>query len=228
MESDAYFARLLFGVTDWAQISGGVGISDIEKYVDGYRSGNDFAWGVGSKLRFWESGPLELGAAVQLTSLRGGGGTSSGYAKLDAYVIELAVGPSYETHGICVYGGPFVHFIVGDLERRSPSYNTIDVDEEESEFGGYVGMSAEIVKNTSVSLEYHVTNDSYAIGVGIVHIFGAPSRPTTKTRVNSGRPWPKFPKKVVTEPIQKEKLKTDADGKPVKDKDGNFIFVPVE
>jgi len=29
-------------------------------------------------------------------------------------------------------------------------------------------------------------------------------------------------------PTQKEKLKTDADGKPVTDKDGNFIFVPVE
>jgi hypothetical protein len=79
-----------------------------------------------------------------------------------------------------------------------------------------------------VSLEYQFTDDSYAIGVGIVHRFGKPSRPSARAAFEEDNSWPTSlnpnpPKKYAS----KERLKTDASGEPVRDKDGNFVFVPV-
>lgn len=238
LESDVYYARLLFGVADWAEISGMIGMSEIEDDVEPeFRSSNDVTWGVGSKLRFWQSGSLDLGAAFQLTSLRGDDELAIDpfttlKSDVDAYIIELAVGPTYTVDRISVYGGPFVHFITGDLEEKIGSFkDKIDIEQEGSEFGAYVGLSADIAENTNVSVEYHWTDDSYAIGVGLVHRFGAGSKPKPRSRATSGQPRPrlkKTPQKALTAPIREDKLKTDEKGRPVTDKDGNFIFVPVE
>jgi len=235
MDNDIYFARLLLGVNEWVEISGSIGISDIEHDTEGgFRSGNDFAWGVGSKIKFWESGRTDLGAAFQLTSLTGDSETTTlldqniSNPKLEAYVLELAVGPSYETHGVCLYGGPFVYFITGDIEgKRAGSGSEIDIEEEESEFGVYMGASAEIVKNTKASLEYHLTNDSWAIGAGIVHRFGRSNKHKNSSKAGS---WSDTSKKKASaeKDFPKERLKTDESGKPVKDENGNFVFVTVE
>lgn len=236
LESDVYFARLLLGVTDWAEISGMIGMSDLrDDRTDGdFHSSDDVTWGIGSKLRFWQSGPLQIGAAFQATTLQGDddvdvSGVTVDAKYDDAYIFELTVGPTYSvTPKVKVYGGPIVHFISGDLEEKSLGIKTrTDVDAEDSEFGGYFGASVELVENTTISAEYHFTDDSYAIGVGIVHLFGPKSKPVPKSRQYSGRPWPRL-RKAPAKPVQKEKFLRDEAGNIIKDEDGNFIFVPVE
>lgn len=234
VESNVYFTRLLFGVAKGAEISGLIGLSDIEDTEeDGLRSVNDVTWGAGLKLNFGKSGPFDIGAAFQISSLVGDDKTAVGpfiaEGKLDAYLIELTVGPTYKTHGVCLYGGPFVHFITGNFEGRVAGlHETVDVEQEESKLGGYVGISTEIADNSNVNLEYHFTDDSYAIGVGIIHRFGGPSGPAAQGTSKQYNSWPmslseKPPKKYG----DREKLKTDSSGEPVRDKDGNFVFVPV-
>jgi hypothetical protein len=234
VEANVYFTRLLFGIADGAEISGLVGLSDIEESEeDGLRSTNDVTWGAGLKLNFIESGSFGLGAAFQFTSLEGDDETAVGpfiaEGDLDAYLLELAVGASYKLHHVSLYGGPFVHFITGDFEGRVAGLReVIDVEQEESKLGGYVGVSAELAADTSVSLEYQFTDDSYGIGVGIVHRFGNANRPSARA---ASQETPSWPTSVIPirpkEDTVRERLKVDASGEPVKDKDGNFIFEPV-
>lgn len=234
VEANVYFTRLLFGIADGAEISGLIGLSDIEQpQEDGLRSVNDVTWGAGLKLNFIESGPFALGAAFQISSFEGDDKTAVGpfiaEGDLDAYLLELAVGASYKVHRVCLYGGPFVHFITGDFEGRVAGLrDTIEVEQEESKFGGYVGISADLAADTSASLEYQFTDDSYGIGVGIVHRFGGAKKAVTRTTSQDTPSWqtsvsPITPKKYAT----KERLKVDASGEPVKDENGNFIFEPV-
>jgi len=233
VEADIYFTRLIFGVADGAEISGLFGISDMEeRQENGFRSGNDFSWGVGTKINFGQSGPFDIGAAFQISSMYGHDTSGLTYAdrvELDAYLLELAIGPSFKVGGICLYGGPFVHFIVGDIEARvGSSHDSIDVEEEESEFGGYLGVSGEIAANTNLGIEYHITNDSYAIGVGIVHRFGQPSRPRVRAGLRDLGSWSSVEQRKPTQYANRMKVKTDASGEPVKDAKGNFVFIPVD
>jgi hypothetical protein len=234
VESEMYFARVLFGVADGAQISGHIGVTEIDSALDDsdYHSGNDLAWGVGSKLNFGRMGPCDLGVAFQFTSLRADDRTFVGplliREKHTAYLFELAVGPTYQTHGVSIYGGPFLHIITGEEEGWIDSMRagSMDIEEEGSEVGGYAGISVEAATNTNIALEYQFTDDSWAIGAGIVHRFGG--RQPTRNAVRT-RPWPRLPR---VEPAEKtvptKKLKVGADGKPLKDGEGNFIFEPVE
>lgn len=233
VEADVYFTRLIFGLADGAEISGLFGISDIEERQENeFRSGNDFAWGVGTKINFGQSGPFDIGAAFQISSLFGHDSSGLSYAdrvELDACLLELAIGPSLKVDKICLYGGPFVHFIIGDIDGRvSGSHESIDVEEEESEFGGYLGISGEIAANTSLGVEYHLTNDSYAIGVGIVHRFGQPSRPHVRSGLSHTSSWSSVEPRKPTEYVNRMKIKVDASGEPVKDAKGNFVFIPVD
>lgn len=233
VESDVYLTRLLFGIADGAEISGLVGLSDIEDTEeDGLRSANDVTWGAGLKLNFVESGPFGLGTAFQISSLEGDDQTATGPfiadGELDAYLLELTVGASYKVHRMCFYGGPFVHFITGNFEGRVAGVrDVIDVEQEEAKLGGYIGVSAEIAADNNVNLEYHFTDDSWAVGVGIVHKFGKPSAPVVQERADSYNSGPmSFSQASPQEYGARKKLKTDAAGEPVKDKDGNFVFVP--
>lgn len=232
VESDVYFTRLLFGIADGAEISGLIGLSDIEEIEEnGLRSVNDVTWGAGLKLNFAESGPFGLGTAFQISSLTGDDKTATSPfiadGDLDAYLLELTVGASYKVHRVCLYGGPFVHFITGNFEGRVAGVrDVIDVEQEEAKLGGYVGVSAEIAANNNVNLEYHFTEDSWAVGVGIVHRFGKPSGPAGQVKPKQYNSMQSLSESSPMEYGAKKVLKTDSAGEPVKDANGNFVFVP--
>jgi hypothetical protein len=106
--------------------------------------------------------------------------------------------------------------------------------EEETAFGGYGGLIWHVDDQTSLAVEYQATGNANAIGINLMHRFGqarssgsqARSAAQRRTRRAYSRPDTRplaAPKKTV-----KQKLKTGADGKPVKDEKGNFIFMPVE
>lgn len=234
MEATAYFARLLFGVADGAEISVRLGVSEIEEdFPDGFSSGNEFAWGVGTKLTFAESGPLAVGAVFQLTSFAGDDSAIVGpylvEGEFDAFEIQVAVGPTYRIDSLCIYGGPLLHFIQGDLDGSIGALSLSFDVEQESEFGGYVGMGWQIAENSSLNVEYQFTNDAKVVGISLLNRFGAPPKPEKLTVTQRPTPTLKTEPKVDASGriIRGYKLKRDASGEPAKDENGDFIFIPV-
>jgi hypothetical protein len=229
VEANTHFARFILGIGDGAELSARVGTDEIEDL------GNEFAWGLGVKATLVESGSLNWGALFQLTGLYGDEtDTVSGFAitgDFDVYEYQVAVGPTLKINSLSVYGGPFVHFIDGDGDIRILG-TTLSYDfEQESEFGGYVGLSWNMGENTSFAVEYQATDDADAIGIGLVHRFGKPSGHRIRVGPKEPSTWPTLEQNRPKRPAEtgpKQRLKTDASGQPVKDKDGNFIFVPVE
>lgn len=97
-------------------------------------------------------------------------------ATADVLEMQIALGPNYEvTDKLSVYGGPFLHFVKGDMEIRGsvdgePGHGSCDL-KQESEIGCYVGLSAELTKNSDFNVEYQFTDDAQAIGFRLVHRF---------------------------------------------------------
>jgi len=82
---------------------------------------------------------------------------------------QIALGPTWTpSKGLAVYGGPFLHFVDG---RHT---NTFDDDtnhhpiEQDSCFGGYVGVQLDLAENCSVNGEWMQTGDAQAAGVSLV------------------------------------------------------------
>ena len=191
IETDAYLARLILGVADGVELAARIGMADID---DG---GNDFAWGASMKLSSGAPRGFDLGTLFQFTATKS---EESGYvgpiwvtAELEIYEFQIAVGPSFREDGLCIYGGPFVHFITGNVDGGIGALPYSFDLEQESEFGGYIGMSFELAKNSDLAIEYQVTGDAYAIGIGLMNRFGkepapqVPKRPEAPEVDASGR-----------------------------------------
>jgi hypothetical protein len=177
METSNYFARLLFGLADNAEFSVRLGLSDIEEDASGgFDSSTEFAWGLGAKGKIAGSAELQAGLLFQLTSIYGDDSAIIGpyivEGDFDAYEIQLATGLTYKADQLCIYGGPFLHLITGDLDASvGPVDLSLDL-EQESEFGGYAGIALQLADNTNLAVEYQVTSDADVIGIGLMHRFG--------------------------------------------------------
>ena len=94
--------------------------------------------------------------------------------------IQVAVGPTYKlADHISIYGGPFFHFVVGDLDDEFSqasggglltSKYSWDVNES-SIFGGYIGAKVDIAENFFFNIEYQQTAAADALSVGFVWRF---------------------------------------------------------
>ena len=91
---------------------------------------------------------------------------------VEIYEFQVAVGPSYNVGGLCFYGGPFFHFIDGELDLEFLGLTASYDIEQKSEFGGYGGLAWNIDESTSVAVEYQATGDADVIALGLVHRFG--------------------------------------------------------
>jgi len=164
-DHDTFFARLSAAPVDKAEVFVRLGMSEIAEL------GDEFAWGAGFKATVFDSSPAPWGVLFQITHVEGdesepigGGYVITG--DVDIYEMQIAVGPSYKEGNVCVYGGPFLHLINGDLDIRFAG-QTLPYDiEEESVFGGYIGLSAEIAENVDLSFEGQFTSDATVFGVG--------------------------------------------------------------
>lgn len=162
---DAFFARLAAAPlekTEWSILLGISEISDL---------GDEFAWGLGFKGTLIDSAPVSWGALFQMIHSEGDDSDSIGGLAItgdfDFYEMQIAVGPSYRAGNVCVYGGPFLHFMSGDVDIRFAG-QTLSYDlEQESIFGGYVGLSAEIAQDVNFGLEGQFTADAVGLGAGV-------------------------------------------------------------
>jgi hypothetical protein len=168
--SNMVFANLGYGIMDEWEIFGRLGMADIQA-DDILDSGVDFsgdfkfAWGVGTKYTFLKQESLDWGFLFQVTSVDSDDTVGGTDIDIDYYDWEFAVGPTWKLNDTwSIYGGPFVHFIDGDVDIEG--YDSGDL-EEDSMWGGYVGAEAELCQNTSLFGEFQFTGGGWAFGTGI-------------------------------------------------------------
>ena len=155
-----------------------------------FDSGNNLVVGGGLKATFFEQDGLRLGGLIQGSwaeyqgELDAPHWASPDFVELDLTEVQIAVGAAYTWEDrLSVYGGPFLHFVSGDLEDNVSEAITVgtagsllnseyawEVDED-SVFGGYIGAQLKISEGCSVSVEYQKTAAADAFGASILWKF---------------------------------------------------------
>jgi hypothetical protein len=151
--------------------------NNVDSEKRNYDGDSDFAIGFGTKTTFYEKDKLALGGLFQMSWASSDAEKKSvnltESVELDIVEMQIAVGPTYElANNIRVYGGPFWHYIsFGDSELQghrdfidpsaseqkiSDASYDIDIDDKD-QLGGYVGLQADLTKNTLFSIEYQHT-----------------------------------------------------------------------
>jgi len=192
LTSNMFLGSLAYGICDIWDVFGQVGAADAEmaKICTLYKefSGDyGLAWGFGTRATFGQEGDLTWGGLFQMTwsepdngrvKLRGDP-NFSGDVELDFWEIQIAVGPTLQLDGLSIYGGPFFHFVQGDMNLKGSSVEggatqlveaKADI-REESTFGGYGGIQWDITKETSWYTECQFTGNAWGIGTGVVWKF---------------------------------------------------------
>jgi hypothetical protein len=146
----------------------------------------DFTVGCGIKATFYEDDKLKLGGLVQASwaeldgQLNAAHWAAADVVEMSITEIQVAVGPTYKlADNISIYGGPFFHFVVGDLddefsEASDGSILTSKYSwnlDESSNFGGYIGAKVDIAEDLSFNIEYQQTESADALSVGFVWRF---------------------------------------------------------
>jgi len=200
LKSNIVLGRVSYGVSDNWDAFLRLGVADAEcdieqNYPDGaqfeypgFDGGFGFAWGLGTKVTIWENEKITWGGLLQMTWVKPGDSdislsgdpNYSGNAEVEFWEVQLAIGPTWQMNDeLSIYGGPFLHFVNGDLDF---SGETVDLGsrigmeasgdiEEKSQFGGYVGASWDANERTSCFLECQFTGDAWGIGLGAVRKF---------------------------------------------------------
>ena len=146
----------------------------------------NFTVGCGIKATFYEHDNLKLGGLFQANwtefdgQLNAAHWAAADFVEMSVTEIQVAVGPTYKlADHISIYGGPFFHFVVGDLDDEFnevsgggllTSKYSWDIDESLI-FGGYIGAQVDIAENFSFNIEYQQTAAADALSAGFVWRF---------------------------------------------------------
>ena len=160
-----------------------------DQYKD-YDGSNGFAWGVGTRGTFYQKGNTTWGGLLQITWANPDASevtiendpTFTGEAEMDYWEVQIALGPTVELDNCRFYGGPFLHYVNGDLELNGqisdppgvPDLIVVDTSHEireESQIGGYAGAQWYLGENSSLFTEVQFTGDAWGIGVGTIWKF---------------------------------------------------------
>ena len=203
LESNMVFANVSYGIHDnwdvFVRLGAADGEGDIDDIDENPASGTGttytgmdgslgFAWGIGTRATFWQDGDVTWGGLFQATWLDPDGSdvdlkgdpAFSGDADLDFWEVQIAAGPTVEFDNFRVFGGPFLHFVGGDLDISGQTVDEVPITitmtasqdiEEQSIFGGYVGAQWLMAENTTCSVEFQATGDAWAVGVGAIWKF---------------------------------------------------------
>lgn len=181
---DNYDIFFRLGITD-ANPDKGKNQENLAGYIGDSDNGLTFGCGFRTTLYRSEDGKIRWGMLAQLShaildfdekTYSVNGSDISLSATVDMLEIQFAAGPTYQiTDKISIYGGPFLHFVKGDVELRG-NVNDIPVQgssdfEQKSELGGFIGLSTDLAKNTKFNIEFQITDDAQAVGFRFIHRF---------------------------------------------------------
>lgn len=150
---------------------------------------------IGTKYTFYEKALVKAGVACQFTWLNFSStlneevfkvgqdgsnelvGTAQTDVDSDLYIIQIAPGISYEiAFGYSIYAGPLFQWVYGKAETKPSSTQLLrtasEVDiKNDSRFGGWVGLRANIDPFISLNIEYQMTGSSSTIGFNLTSKF---------------------------------------------------------
>ncbi len=179
IETNILFTNLSYGNTNDWEVFLRLGLVNVE--ADDFDGDTEFAYGFGTKVNLGNYIGMDWGALFQIGWFEGddtvtgflpGYGIVTADQEIEAYEIQIAIGPTYDAGNYKIYGGPFFHFVDGDYDFDIPGVASGSFDiEEESVFGGYIGLSAEITSNSDIGVEFQITGDAQAVGLRYVHRF---------------------------------------------------------
>lgn len=200
LKSNIVLGRVSYGISDDWDAFLRLGVADAQGDIEqtftnappyeyrGFDGSFGFAWGFGTKVTIWEDKDVSWGGLLQMTwvepgdssiSLKGDS-NYSGNAEIEFCEVQIAIGPTWRMEdNLSIYGGPFLHYVNGDLDfsgeteefgDRIGMVSTGDI-EEKSEFGGYVGASWDENERTSCFIECQLTGDAWGIGIGAARKF---------------------------------------------------------
>jgi len=153
-------------------------------------SGHELAWGIGSRATFYENDNISWGGSFRMTWLdpkassdtlaqnTGTGNIATVDLDLKYWEIVVAGGPTINLGNYWVYGGPFLHFVRGDLDIDGtwtnpagppagapfPVNGSGDV-EEESIIGAHVGAQWNMREVLCWNAEVSFTGDAWGLGI---------------------------------------------------------------
>lgn len=197
LTSNMFLGSLGYGICDtwdaFVHVGAGDAKDDVAEILGCGRSGNRYqgldgdyglVWGFGTRATFGQEGNLTWGGLFQMTwSDPDGGGVGlrgdpnfSGDVELDFWEIQIAAGPTLQFDGFSIYGGPFFHFVKGDMDLKG---STVDAGvtqlvessaniREKSRFGGYGGVQWDITENAYWYTECQFTDNAWGLGTGVV------------------------------------------------------------
>ena len=132
-----------------------------------------FVWGLGMKATLAEEPGVKWGFLAQYSfaRLRGeqtrDGDDENWQMQLDE--LQIAFGPTWTpSQGLCIYGGPFLHWIRGTEERDQWGDTYRYSVEEENWVGGYIGAQLDVAQNCVFNMEWLQTADDMAVAAGLI------------------------------------------------------------
>jgi hypothetical protein len=152
-----------------------------DKYKD-FDGNFGFSWGAGGRATFYKEGNTTWGGNFQVNWVNPGSSditneidtNFTGNAEISYWEAQLGIGPTVEIDDVRIYGGPFLHFINGDLDINGNtssgitqiSTKTSQTIREKSQVGGFLGAQWNLGNNTTLITEAQITGDGWGIGIG--------------------------------------------------------------
>jgi len=192
-EMNKIYTHLGYGIWDYCDMFLRLGIVNAEFGDSIWEAGekfdnqSDITFCIGSRATFYEEGNLKIGRIIQLSwanlagRLKSPQWTEDESSDIELIEIQAAIGPTYTTeNGISFYGGPFFHFVSGDIEEK---YNDINEYGEDitakytwdinatSNFGGYIGVQLDDGEYTFLNIEYQCTSGADLYSLNLIYRF---------------------------------------------------------
>jgi hypothetical protein len=215
LKSNIIFSSIGYGIDKNWDVYVRLGGIDAEfdmDSTDSFKGNWGFGYSVGSRATFMQEGKLSIGGLFQATFANSNADAALegelqyeessvttdittnlvGHGELEWYEMQLAIGATYQTDNIAIYGGPFFYFLDGDLklqgsgeadmswESGGTEFNeNISISktcslnvEQGSEFGGFVGAKWDCDKRSLMYVEGQFTGAGWGAFIG--GIFGVP------------------------------------------------------
>jgi len=189
LQSDMYYVNMGYGISDDWNLYGAIGFANAEFPGDAgtpdFDGDNGFGFAIGTKKTLADDGDAKWGVLAQFAqgksedNVRASADGSWGNgaidvdagnhpAKLEWYEVQLAMGPTVPlSEDVCVYGGPFLHFVDGDLEIRDGSDRGQAELEQKLQLGAYIGTLISLGDpNASLMAEFLYTGEGWGFGIG--------------------------------------------------------------
>jgi hypothetical protein len=183
MEVDSLSGRLGYGFSETVEGFFRIGTADIyseetdETGLESEYDGDGMFWGLGAKVTLDEQEDIIWGLQVQMNMVdtdgdwNATGGSYAGDSDVEYMEIIVAVGPNYQFNDtMSVYGGPFWYMLDGEKtwdDASSTAWEEYDV-ENQSDFGGFVGLQMDVLTDAILNLEYQLTGDDSIMGLNLV------------------------------------------------------------